>query len=75
MVTVDSVLRVNKKGAENMEEFYTISEIQKMLRIGKNQAYDLCKQEGFPSIKLGNGYRIPKSEFEEWCKKKLYREI
>lgn len=53
-------------------EFYTVQEIQKILKIGKNQAYDLVKQEGFPKIKIGTGYRIPKTEFDEWCKKQSY---
>lgn len=48
-------------------EFLTIEEVQKILRIGKNQAYELCKRKDFPSIKVGKRYRIPADEFRRWC--------
>lgn len=55
-------------------EFLTVDEVQKILKIGINQAYDLCKREDFPVIKLGRAYRIPKAEFIKWCEKQAYKE-
>lgn len=53
-------------------EFYTVPEIQKLLKVGKNQAYRLVQQKDFPKIKVGSSYRIPKTEFDEWVKKQSY---
>lgn len=52
-------------------EFLTIEEVQQILRIGKNSAYDLCKREDFPCVKIGRSYRVPKKEFEEWLSKQM----
>lgn len=53
-------------------EFLTIEEVQKILRIGKNQAYDLCKSGDFPVLKIRHAYRIPKDEFQKWLDKQTY---
>ena len=45
---------------------YTVKEVMDILKISKNTAYDLIKQEGFPVIKIKNTYRIPKVAFDEW---------
>lgn len=55
-------------------EFFTVEDIQKILKIGKNQAYDLCKRGDFPSIKVGKQHRIPKDEFMKWCERQAYKE-
>ena len=47
-----------------MQEFYTVENIKNMLTIGLNKAYNLVKSNGFPSIKIGNKYIVPKDEFE-----------
>ena len=38
---------------------YTVSEMAKVLNIGKNKAYELVKTEGFPVIYIGSSIRIP----------------
>lgn len=53
-------------------EFMTIEELQKTLRIGRNAAYDLCKKTDFPCLKINKTLRIPKDEFNEWCKVNMY---
>lgn len=45
---------------------YTISEVQELLNIGKNTAYDFIKKAPFPVIKIGTTYRIPKDGFDRW---------
>jgi len=55
-------------------EFLTVEDIQKILRVGKNQAYKLCQRGDFPVMKLGTHYRIPKAEFEKWCERQSYKE-
>lgn len=49
-----------------MDEFYTIKEIQELLKIGKNTAYKLVREPGFPKVRIGCDYRIPKGQFEKW---------
>jgi excisionase family DNA binding protein len=65
---VDLVQQVNDM------EFLTVEDIQKILRVGKNQAYKLCQRGDFPVMKLGTHYRIPIAEFEKWCERQSYKE-
>lgn len=59
----------------DMYDYLTVQEIQKILRIGKNTAYDLCKSGEFPVLKIGNAYRVNRVEFEKWCEHSTYKEI
>lgn len=54
---------------EALPNFLTVYDIRDYLGIGQRQAYELVKSEGFPAKKLGNSYRIPKSDFLDWVKK------
>lgn len=45
---------------------YTVSDIQSMLDIGKNQAYNLIKRQEFPVRKCGKKFLIPKAGFDAW---------
>ena len=47
-------------------EVYKVTDIMKILSIGKNSAYKLMEQEGFPVIKIKNAYRVPKRSFDVW---------
>ncbi len=53
-------------------EFLTIKEVQNSLKIGRNGVYKLMQRKDFPCMKFGNTYRIPKTEFENWCVKQSY---
>lgn len=53
-------------------EFMTIKELQDTLKIGRNAAYELCKRDDFPCIKINKTLRIPKDEFLKWCSKRQY---
>lgn len=65
-----------KIGENDMDmEFLTVEDVQKILKIGKNQAYDLFKSADFPSFKVGKQHRIPKDEFKKWCEKKSYNSV
>lgn len=67
---MDLVPLVNDMNAE----YLTIHEVQDILRISKNTAYDLCKSGAFPVLKIGPNYRVKKKEFEKWCERQIYRE-
>lgn len=45
---------------------YTVSDVQTMLGVGKNQAYKLIKEEVFPTKKIGRRIVIPIKQFESW---------
>lgn len=57
------------------KQFYTVTDIRNILTIGTNKAYNLIKSDGFPSIKIGRKYLVPKDEFEKWVKTYLYHEF
>ena len=49
--------------------FYTVSEIRRILRIGRNSAYKLVSCEDFPTIHVGNRIIIPADHFHSWINK------
>ena len=46
----------------------TVGEVQEMLGIGRNQAYALVKQEGFPSVRVGRRILVPRGAFADWMR-------
>lgn len=48
------------------ETLLTCTEVQAILRIGKSKLYKLIREEKLPVIRLGNTYRIRKSELEAY---------
>ena len=53
----------------NEEEIvYTMSELQVILKIGKNTAYKLIKLKGFQSMQIGKKNIKQKNELNEWLK-------
>lgn len=47
----------------------TVPELAKTLGVGLNAAYDLIHIQGFPVIKIGKRYVIPKTGLDEWLKR------
>lgn len=45
---------------------YTVADIQKIFKCGKNQAYALVHSSGFPKIKFNNKFLVPKDKLEKW---------
>jgi excisionase family DNA binding protein len=52
--------------SETTMEVYTVEEVQTMLGINKNKAYELAMSGKFPAKKLGRRIIIPKKTFDEW---------
>lgn len=48
---------------------YTVDEIQDILGIGRNSAYNLVKSGLFHSVHIGGNIRISKKSFDEWLDK------
>lgn len=45
---------------------YTVPEVAKLLRIGKNKAYELVNTKGFPSVRLGGRIIVPAQMLTIW---------
>lgn len=65
------VTEVDKKVLKNttwghIPDVLTPTDIHRVLKIGKKQAYDLVHSKQFHHIKIGNKYLIPKQPFVDW---------
>ena len=49
---------------------YTVSEIQDILGIGRNAAYDIVKKGYFSTVRIGGIIRISKRSFDAWLDEK-----
>lgn len=54
------------QGASGEKRTYTVSEVAKILDIGKSSAYNLVKCNAFRTIRIGKTIRIPKASFDAW---------
>ncbi|MFW6026193.1 MAG: helix-turn-helix domain-containing protein [Candidatus Woesearchaeota archaeon] len=58
------------KNIEQLPLILSIPEIADILRINKTKAYELAREEDFPSIYLGRRIIVPKEEFLNWLEEK-----
>jgi excisionase family DNA binding protein len=42
------------------------ADVQQVLRLSKLKTYELLNQEGFPLVKIGRAYRVPRDAFFRW---------
>lgn len=47
-------------------EVYTVKDIQAILNISRNTAYELVEESQFPIKRIGNTIQIPKEPFHRW---------
>lgn len=60
---------ISKSSITNTDDLplvLTISEILKILGIGKNTAYDLIRSGAIKSVRVGRQIRVPKAAFLEF---------
>ncbi|MCD8013878.1 MAG: helix-turn-helix domain-containing protein [Lachnospiraceae bacterium] len=50
----------------NYEELLTVKEVQQLLGIGKNTAYDLVRQKKIKCFRIGKLWKVPKRAIEEY---------
>jgi excisionase family DNA binding protein len=48
---------------------YTVEEAAKLLRIGRNQAYEAAKSRELPTIKIGKRILVPRVALEQMLTK------
>lgn len=49
-----------------MQRMLKVKDIQEILGCGKNTAYKLVNQTGFPKMRIGKIIYVPEDEFEKW---------
>ena len=52
--------------SELEKRVYTVDEIQDILSIGRNAAYELVKSGQFHTVRIGGSIRISKKSFDAW---------
>ncbi len=58
---------MTEKEFEMLPMMLTVSDVQKVLGIGRNAAYELIYQKNFPVLRLGERkIRIPKDKLIAW---------
>lgn len=48
---------------------YTVSDIQRIFKIGRSKAYQLLSSSGFPTIRLNKKLLVEKNKLEDWISK------
>lgn len=56
-------------------DYITVKELQKILKLSKNQTYELVALSDFPKIKIGTSIRIPTQELDKYLQHNLYKQI
>jgi len=54
---------------ESLPLLLKVKDIQDILNISKNSAYELVNSKNFPAIKIGRCLRIPRDSFKEWVER------
>lgn len=55
------------------DRLLTVSDIQKIFRIGRTSAYNLMNADGFPVIRLNKFLRVSPSALEQWINQQAGR--
>ena len=56
------------KSIEELPAMLNVKDIQLFFGIGKRQAYELVRTDGFPTLKIGTTIKIPKHLLKDWIK-------
>lgn len=59
----------------DFEEMMNIDDLCSHLKIEKKKAYNLCKLDTFPAIKIGNTYSIPKRLYLKWLGENVGKKV
>lgn len=52
--------------SEDKTLVYRVEDLMPLLNVGRNTAYELVRSGKIRSVKVGRGYRIPKSAVEKY---------
>jgi excisionase family DNA binding protein len=59
----------SNKICDVIPDMITVDELQAVLAIGRDTAYNLVRRKDFPSIKLGREYRVFVEQLPVWLMK------
>lgn len=59
-------MKTTYKTIEELPLSLTVEDVSRVLGIGKQNAYELCHSEGFPSVIIGRRIIVPKLAFIRW---------
>ncbi len=51
-----------------------VKDLMRLMKIGRDKAYDLMRSEGFPSFRIGNSYRVSEEAYNRWAFENQYRD-
>lgn len=54
------------KSESELNDILSVKELGQFLRIHANGAYELVRSQGFPSIRVGKKFLIPKAALLKW---------
>jgi hypothetical protein len=61
---------------DNNLEFYSTSDVRKILRIGNKTCLDLFHRSDFPCVRIGKSFKITKRRFNEYVStRRVFNEI
>ena len=58
---------------DHTEEVLKAGEVARKLRIGRNAAYALMREEGFPAFQVGRQLRVPAAALDRWMAERAGR--
>lgn len=56
------------------KKVFDVEELADKLTIGRDAAYELVKQKGFPSIRIGKRIIIPEAALDKWLLEESFKE-
>lgn len=65
----------NKTEIIMQKRYLRSKDVAELLGMGKNTAYKFISQQGFPKIKIGKRYFIPRQELEKYLTKHIGTKI
>lgn len=61
--------QVQYKSYDELPLMLSVPDVADVLGIGRANAYELVRSEGFPALKIGSRIIVPKDEFISWIKR------
>ena len=58
---------------ESLPEIFGVPRLAEFLAIGSAKAYELVRQEGFPSFMVGKMYRVSKEGLKSWINRQVQK--
>lgn len=52
--------------AISLPDVLTVREAAKVMRVGQNRMYEIVRREGFPAVRVGWKFLIPRDAFIKW---------